>query len=45
MYAMLFGDASKNGRRLTELPAITYAKKPDSQAVVARTTSSKHTSS
>jgi hypothetical protein len=39
---MLAGDVSKNGRRLTKSSAITYAKKPDIQAVVARTTSSKH---
>lgn len=45
MYTMLSGDVAKNGRRLTDLPAITCAKKPDSQAVVARTTSSKHTAS
>jgi hypothetical protein len=36
---MLTGDVSKTGRRLTKLPAITYAKKADMQAVVARTTS------
>lgn len=40
---MLAGDVSKTGRRLTKLPAITYAKKPDIQAVVARTTSSEDT--
>lgn len=41
---MLAGDVPKTGRRLTKLLAITYAKKPDTQAVVARTTSSsKHT--
>ena len=38
---MLAGDVSKNGRRLAKLSAITDAKKPDIQAVVARTTSSR----
>jgi hypothetical protein len=40
---MLPGDVSRNGRRLTKLSAITCAKKPDIQAVVARTTSSRLT--